>query len=304
MRNYSSPRAAPDGSKIAVEVAGQEGHVHLWIMDARSGAATQLTFDGDEDRYPVWTADSREVIYTSRRGKEYALWRKNADGTGIARHVLDGSDALVADDVHGHTLIYQERGAGGNQRDLFTLDLDTPGPGHPLLATPDDEVGGRVSPDGRWIAYVLTPKNGGTSNRRVYVRPFPDAASGGQRAVSDGQGAGVEWSPAGDEILYSVNGMNSTPLMAVPVTTTATTLTPGAPRQLFMLGDRVLFTQTGTTLPFGYTYGVLPGAKDFIGVAAASASTSPAGDASSTNQPHFNVVLNWTEELKKLVPTD
>ena len=301
-RNYSSPRASPDGSRIAVEVTEEDGRVHIWVMDAKSGAATQLTFEGDEDRYPLWTADGRDVLYTSRRGKEHTVWRKAADGSGTARQVVAGTEALTATDVHGRTLIYHERG-DGEQRDLFALDLDAGGKPRTLLATPDDEVGGRVSPDGAWIAYVLTPKGGGTAGRRVYVRPYPDTASGGQRAVSNGQGAGVEWSPAGDEIFYSVNG-GPTPLMATPVTKTSNTLTPGAPRELFSLGSRLLFTQTGGTYRFGYTYEVLPGRNQILGVAAATAPAASAGEAGSTVQPHLNVVLNWFEELKKLVPVE
>jgi Tol biopolymer transport system component len=270
-------------------------------MDVRSGAATQLTFDGDEDHYPVWSADSREVVYVSWRGKDHALWRKSADGTGTARHVLDGTDALVATDVYRHTLIFQDRGEG-EQRDLFTLDLDS-GPPRPLLATPDDEAGARVSPDGAWIVYVSTPAKGSTPNRRVYVRPFPNTAAGGQRAISEGQGAAPSWSPSGDEILYAVNS-GTFPLMAVPVNVTPTTLTPSAPRELFTLANRVVFTRTGATLGYGSEYEVLPGGNEFLAVAVANAPPSSAGDGDAASQPHVNVVLNWFEELKKLVPTE
>jgi hypothetical protein len=92
--------------------------------------------------------------------------------------------------------------------------------------------------------------------------------------------------------------------MAVPMSTTPTTITPGAPRTLFTLADKLQFTQTGTKFRFGYTYEVLPGTKDILGVAVARAARSATGDDGNATAPRINVVLNWFEELKKLVPVE
>jgi len=301
-RDYSTPRASPDEARIAVEVVGDDKRVHIWTMDAKTGAATQLTFDGEEDRYPVWTADGRDVIYTSRSGKDYALWRKAADGTGEARKILDGTDALVATDVRGRTLIYQDVGATGMQRDLFAFDLDAGGPPRQLLTTPTDEAGGRVSPDGAWIAYVSTPAGGSSAARRVYVRPFPDTSSGGQRAISEGQGAAPAWAPAGDEIYYSVNAAQIT-LMAVSIAVTPNTITPTGRRALFELGGRFVFNRTGTSLGYGSIYEVMPRSGGFLAITAVDTARSAGGVTGDPNELRMNVVLNWFEELKRLVPT-
>ena len=109
---------------------------------------------------------------------------------------------------------------------------------------------------------------------------------------------------AGDEIYYTVNGANATPLMVVPMTATATTITPGAPRVLFSLADKLQFTQTGTRFRFGYTYGVLPGTKDILGVAVARPTAPSSGGDAGASSSRLNVVLNWFEELKKLVPVE
>jgi Tol biopolymer transport system component len=304
-RMYSSPRMSPDGSKVAVEVTDNDKHVHVWVMDAKTGAATQLTFEGDEDHYPVWTSDGREVLYTSRRGRSYAIWRKAADGTGEARQVLTGTDALVATDVRVRTLIYQDRGAG-EERDLFTFDLAGSGKPQALLSTPDDEAGARVSPDGAWVVYVSTPKGGGTLDRRVYVRPFPNAAAGGQRAISEGQGSGPIWSPKGDEIYYMI-ASGPIPLMAAQVSATPTTITPTGRRQLFALQGHFDLTRTGGTMGYASVYDVMPKSGEFIAVLNAPLRASGDGDGSLpevANQPKLHVVLNWIEELKRLVPVE
>lgn len=302
MRSYSTPRVSPDGSKVAVEVTSGGNRMHIWVMDVKTGGATQLTFDGEEDRYPVWTADSREVIYVSRRGKQYALWRKAADGTGEEHKLLDGSDALVATDVRGQKLIFQDRGAG-EERDLYVFDLSAGGERRKLLSTADDEASGRVSPDGNWIAYVSTPKGGGTPDRRIYVRPYPNPAAGGQRAISDGQGSGPVWSPSGKEIYYMVAAgpvwMRVTQLAA-----TATTITPTGNQQLFSLQGRFDLTRTGSVLGYGAIYDVMPKTGELIAVLNGSLQPpdSAADNAGLASRPKLRVVLNWGHELQRLVP--
>lgn len=303
-RTYSAPRASPDGSMVAVEVADSDKHVHIWVMDAKTGGATQVTFDSDEDRYPVWTSDSREILYVSRRGKEFALWRKAADGTGEARKVLAGTDSLVATDVHDHTLVYHDRGAG-EERDLFTLDLAGNGKPQVVLSTPDDESSARVSPDGKWLAYVSTPKGGSTPDRKVYVRPFSNAAAGGLRPVSEGMGASPVWSPKGDEIYYFV-ATGPIPVMAVQLVATPTTITPTSRRQLFSLRGRFDLTRTSAGLGYAAVYDVMPKSGDFVAVL--SAPLKPPGQDNTqsviASRPQLHIVLNWSEELKRLVPTE
>jgi serine/threonine-protein kinase len=303
MRAYSSPRPSPDGSKIAVEVSGGgSNRMHIWVMDVNSGVATQLTFNGDEDRYPVWSADSREIIYVSRRGKEYALWRKAADGTGEERQLLRGTDALVATDVRGQTLIFHDRGAA-EERDLYAFDLAAGGEPRKLLSTPDDEASGRVSPDGNWIAYVSTPKGGGTPERRVYVRPYPNPAAGGQRAISEGQGSGPVWSADGKEIFYMV-AAGQVSIMARQLATTPTTITPLGVQELFALQGRFDLSRTTTSLGYGSVYDVMPKSGALIAVLNGSAKPrdGKTGTANPADRSKMHVVLNWNQELQRLVP--
>lgn len=300
-RVYGGARASPDGTSLAVEVTDADKRVHIWVMDVESGTAAQLTFDGDENRFPVWTADGREVIYVSQRGQEYGLWRMSADGTGQPRRILTGSDALVPTDVYGSTLIYQDRGAG-EERDLFALDLDGDGKPRVLLSTPDDEAGARVSPDGAWLAYTSTPGGGSTTQRRVMVRPWPDPAAGGQRAISEGLGSGSVWSPAGDEIYYMV-ATSPIPLISTRLSRTGTTLMPGARRKLFDILGSFEFTRTGRALGYGWAFDVMPDTGEIIAVVSGTLQSSAAGGPGAPDRK-LHVVLNWTEELKRLVPTD
>jgi Tol biopolymer transport system component len=292
LRNYALPRVSPDGHRLAVEVRQIGSHPEIWIMDLATGSATQLTFDGDENRYPVWTRDSREVLFRSKRDGKFAIYRQAADGAGEAVRVLEGTDQLVPTDVFGENLLlYQDTGEGGT-RDIFTFDLDHPGSAAPFLATAANEYGARASPDGAWIAYVSV---NGAGDARVYVRPY-SSKGGGQRALSEGAGVAPVWSRNGEEVFFLAGPPAH--MMSVAVQATATTITPGRPREMF--DAQKLLLDVGELFSTA-TYDVAPNGDGFVGSQQPSA--TPTGDAAPP-RPKVRVVLNWTEELKRLVPTE
>jgi len=84
-------------------------------------------------------------------------------------------------------------GAGNAAMDLWMLDLENNEP-QPLLADPGfGELSADVSPDGRWLAYLIS-QNG----YRIYVRPFP----GGGATTLVGNGREPRWSPTGNRLYY------------------------------------------------------------------------------------------------------
>ncbi len=93
----------------------------------------------------------------------------------------------------------------------------------PFLATEHDERVPRISPDGRWVAYL----SGYTGDTRVYVQPFPDG--GPVTEVSAGPGQEPAWAPDG-RALYFRDGSR---VLRVPVETGGATLTVDRPELLF-----------------------------------------------------------------------
>jgi serine/threonine-protein kinase len=292
-RVYGPLRVSPEGSRAAVEVTGSDSRVHVWIMDLTTGAATQVTFEGSENRFPVWTPDNREIFFRSNRDEAFAIYRMSADGVGQATRVLEGSPQLVPTEVlPENILVYQDRGADGSL-DILAFDLEGNAPVTPFLATPSDEGGARISPNGAWIAYVSNESGG----PRIYVRPYP-STGGGQRAVSESVAVAPVWSRSGEEIYFI--GLPWGSLTSVSLAITPNTLTPGRPRELFSIVDKFRFVP-----PVGYfsaPYDVTPNGDGVIGVQ--SGSSAQEDSSVATGRPRINVVLNWSEELKKLVPTD
>jgi serine/threonine-protein kinase len=172
-----------------------------------------------------------------------------------------------------------ELGKGG---DLWTLRLGEKGAEPKLeefLKTDTNEGYGRISPDGRWLAY----DSQATGRPEVYVRPYPPSPDRtGQQMVSNNGGVGgALWRKDGRELYYV--GSNRS-VMMVPVTP-GPVLMFGQPKVLF---QAPLIANT-SSLP-SYNWDVnADGSKFLINVVG----TGTAGP----QLPHV-LVLNWTSGLK------
>ena len=92
-------------------------------------------------------------------------------------------------------MVYASRDQG-QDRNLWTLVEGSNTKPAVFVQSPFDETLGRLSPDGRWMAYV-SDKSG---RDEVYVRPFP--ASTGEWQVSTAGGSEPRWNRNGEELFY------------------------------------------------------------------------------------------------------
>ena len=164
----------------------------------------------------------------------------------------------------------------------MTVSLSGDSRSETLLATEFNEWNPALSPDGRWFAY----QSNASGVDEVYVRPFPDADSGLHQVSTDGGGRPL-WAPDGRELFYENGGR----LYAVPVQTDPT-FTRGIPTVLIDGG--YVLSDGG-----GRLYDIDPSGDRMLLIKDVSASD---GDVPST--PSLTVVLNWFEELTRLVPTN
>ena len=131
------------------------------------------------------------------------------------------------------------------------------------------------SPNGRWLAYVSND----SGKNEVYVRSFP--GPGGKWPISSEGGTEPVWAPDGRELFYR----NNEKMMAVPIESTSD-FSPGVPV--------VLFEHRTTLSPVHVPeYSVTADGRHFI-----------MGQGSAFALTRLNVVVNWADELKRLVPTD
>ena len=201
VRGYEDLHLSPDGRLVAltVEEAGPESPAQTWLADTGRGTLTRATFDG-LSRDPVWTPDGRFFAVGSKRGDStFGLYLHSRDGRAPAQ-LLWASPIPIWPDPQswtpdGQTLVFSTKGKETSD-DIWTLSRGGDRQAKPWLQTPAAEWAGRLSPDGRWMAY-----NSDESGRlEVYVQPFP--GPGGKWLVSDGGGFNPIWSRDGREIFY------------------------------------------------------------------------------------------------------
>jgi serine/threonine-protein kinase len=276
---YEFPRVSPDGRSVAVGT--DDGKVaNVWIYDLSGAtAARQLTFGG-RNKYPVWTADGKRVVFQSDREADLAIFWQLADGTGTAERLTkpDKDNAHIPESASpdGKTLSFDVRTS--SEHTLWTLTLADKKVAAFGDVRSSSLSSSAFSPDGRWLAYTSGDIGSAPS---VFVQPFP--ATGAKYLVSTG--IHPLWSPNGKELFFSTRGQfsvvgivthpsfavgNTTPLRSSAV---ARERGPGLPRETDILKD-----------------------GNFVGIVTPEF-------AQSTPTPTINVVLNWFEELKQRVPS-
>ncbi len=118
----------------------------------------------------------------------------------------------------------------------------------------------------------------------IYVERYPEL--GNRQQISTGGGRLPLWSRDGRELFFS--SLDSRQMLAVPVQS-GTTLVAGRPQVLF---EFAMLALAAGTRP----YDIAPDGRFLI---IRSGQAEAAGGTAS----NLIVVQNWTEELKRLVPT-
>jgi len=276
-RAYQEFSLSPDGTKIAVHVDGPE-NPDVWIYDLVRDTQMRLTFDPALEQVPIWTPDGQRVAFGSLAAP---LSWKAADGTGEVETLVESSSRQYpqAFSPDGTALIFEDR---NSDYDLGMLSLDGERTSTLLLETKFGERNAALSPDGRWMAY----QSNESGQFEVYVRPFPDVNEG-RWQVSSGGGAWPLWSPDARELFY----VGSESMMTVPIETEPT-FTQGTVDLLFDLGPYLKPSEGGNR-----RIDISPEGDRFLML------KEGGGSEESAETTSINVVLNWFEELKRLVPT-
>jgi Tol biopolymer transport system component len=223
------PALSPDGGRVAFalrqgEFIGGRTASDIWIQDLTRPLLSRLTFEGGS--YPVWSSDGRRIVSSVSQRGVFALQMQPSDGSGGAERILESPRPVrPLDWSHdGKYLLFAQRPASGAmQWDLWILPLEGDRKPYAFLETRFDESSGRISPDGRWIAYTSTE----TGRPEVYVQGFPGIMTG-KWQISNGGGSTPAWSTAGPELFYRAGRE----ILAVGIHTSGQSLAPQAPSVL------------------------------------------------------------------------
>jgi eukaryotic-like serine/threonine-protein kinase len=271
--SYSYPRVSPDGKSVALDI--NTGQRDVWILNLQRLTLTQLTHGPTEDGLPQWGTDGR-VYFASDRSGNFDIYSQLADGASGDRleYAAPGFQAPEGATPDGTRLLVYER-----FNDLSLLTLGQRDRIVPLLQSKADEALPDLSPDGRWMAYESLESG---TQFEVFVRPFPDV-NGSREKVSVNGGRYPRWAPKGNEIHY-VNldgGMMAASISFSP-----------SPR----IGSitKLFDWHKPPTARTGRPYDVSPIDGRFL--------TTEVAESAPRGPTHVSVVLNWVDELTRLVP--
>jgi len=236
---------SPDGTRVAA-VAGDG---ELWVWDSIRDTMSRLTFEGQVNS-ALWLPDGRSIVYTTTASGRSALRIRNADGSGAPRDLGEFAQLIgpTSWSPDGRTL-YASRFE--KTFDVVAIPVENLQAGDPvtLMGSRAAELAAKVSPDGRWLAYMSD--EGG--QMQVFVREL--AESGGRWQVSEGPGFNGQWTLKGKEIVYrnrAGSEFSSRQFFAVDVDTATGTPRFGRSRPLLEKAevelDRVRGWDAGTTV--------------------------------------------------------
>lgn len=250
---FARPRLSPDGDRVAAtrmdEIVG--GRVTV-IVDGAHPDGQRLTFDSTPSPFPVWSPDGRRIAFGSSRGGPFDLYVKTVGGPAPDEAVMQrkSNHERVPTDWSrdGRWIVFQTPQSKTGW-DVWAVSLAGERTAMPLVQDAGNQAQGRLSPDGRWLAYASDE----SGKFEVYVQEFPPA--GGKWQISVDGGNDPVWRGDGGELFYlRADGG----LMALPVKTSET-FEPLMPQLLFRL--RV---PPSNMAPFFSAYDVTPDGQRFL----------------------------------------
>ena len=278
---YLGARISPDGLQVAAYTVGLKRDI--WVYDISREISTRLTTEDSSVGNPIWTPDGTRITFSSDRAGSDSVYWIPADGSGTIERLTTMEPAQPSSwSPDGQELVLHYWDEQNAQGDIWILPNE--GEPRPFTQTPKFwESHAVLSPDGRWLAY----RSNKSGMLEVYVTPYP--GPGPVHQISNDGGTSPAWGRNGKELFYrslwDSKGFSS--MMAVDLSTEPN-FTVGRPRELFK-------GKYGGTLPVR-SYDVTNDGQKFLMIQ----------DVSPPREPvtQIQIVLNWFEELKRLVPTN
>ncbi len=262
-----------DGRRLAMRVIDPQARTrNIWTLDRDRDVSTRFTFEPTNENYPAWAPDGKRIAYWSDAPGAAGINTKALTGSGETELLAPMAEEVILKDWSrdGSTIVYDFPAAASS--DIWVLPTTGDHKPSPFLNGAYNEFSGRLSPDGRLLAYVSDE----SGREEVYVQTYPDRSEKWQ--ISTRGGDDPRWAANGKEMFYLSPEQQ---MMSVPIRSQSP-FDPGAPTPLFNAKVMLPGQQRAH-------YAVTPDAQTFILFTPAAVRSAP------TN----TIVVNWMAELAK-----
>ena len=284
-RSFLNPHLSPDGRKIVTAIRRDGSRdTDIWLYDVSNGSSLRLTLDGGGS--PVWSPDGKRIVYASGTNSASNLYLIDGGGSGKPERLTTSefSQTPASWAAGTNTIAFLQRPTP-DTFGIYTLPMDGPDAGKPklflesrfALANPE------LSPDGRWMAYGSAESD----TFEVYVQPYP--GPGGKARISTAIGTEPIWTANGRELLFRGATATTMPVFSA----TIASLSPfqaNAPRVLFAAPNGV-YDRTGPVRGWDAS----ADGQRLLMLRMNRTANKPVTT--------IHVVLNWTDELRRRVPS-
>jgi Tol biopolymer transport system component len=234
---FGQPRLSPDGLRVAVEKrAAADAMPDIWMFDVERKATWQLTRSPAPDLRPVWSPDGREVVFSSKRGGSFDIYRRVVDQ-------VQEEEVLWASDDNKRVEDWSQDGrllaVSVPRKGLWTFDLHSRTASLVrTIAGADNGMQAEFSPDAKFIAYSSDE----TGRPEVYVQRLD--GSGARWQISSDGGCEPHWRDQGRELTF-VDAEGWMTAVDVP---TGERWKPETPRRLFRVSLPALFSGSNISM--------------------------------------------------------
>jgi len=281
---FATLRLSPDARQIALSTFGRNRDIWTYATGRRTLSKLSVP---ERVGVPVWTPDGERLTYAASAGGPDTLHWVRADSVGAPEPLVQEQANLVPGTwtPDGRQLIYYPV-ASNLPRVTFVYDVAAKRAAPLVRSAGSTNAGGvDVSRDGRWIAY----QSNESGDFQVYVQAYPSGIP--RLQVSTDGGISPIWRGDGRELFYVEPNAdwNRSPgnvrIMAASIGVEPR-LSAGTPKALFS-GEYAMNAPARA-------WDVTPDGQRFLLILAEQ--ETPAGVS------QMNIVQNWHEELKRLVP--
>lgn len=221
---------APDGSRAALIIPGENGDGELWVADLERGVRTRLAWGDPNYSYAAWSGDGSRVMYGVQQTGGIEFYTIAADGSGQPQPALasDADKELFDWSDDGRYIAYWPFGPGSGTPDIWVHSVER-GVSEPFLEGAPGYRDAQFSPDNRWIVF----SNDESGQSEIFVQAFIDdgrISSGARWQLSTAGGSNPSWRNDGREIVFRDRESR---LISVSVEADGERLKIGVPTELF-----------------------------------------------------------------------
>jgi len=195
-------RFSPDGQSLAFARGASLNELDVYVMPSGGGTAKRITTDNSYIGGVAWTADSGEIIFSSRRSGTEQMWRIPGIG-GTPHPVTETGDGgwAVAISREGHRLAYDTPNM--QDVDIWSVELSQPGN---RAGARTKLIGSRLnhnphfSPDGKRIAF----SSDRTGNDEIWISNSDGSEQRPVTSFGSASAGSPRWSPDGKRLVFDV----------------------------------------------------------------------------------------------------